>query len=119
MKETQNGYYITEDNPLEKVLLEPQEEIHLSGMNLIELVLPQCIRVWCYDNQLTKLLIPMGCKGIHCSDNNLTQLIIPKTCLIVICKNNKLIQIITNLIESRDPVKIQLANNLQLANINI
>jgi hypothetical protein len=127
-----NGYYITRDNPTVKVLLEPQDDISLQRMNLIELVLPMCKSVWCHsnylkeliipesvellncsNNQLINLIIPKSCKLIDCSNNKLKKLIIPKPCKIIWCRNNKLYPIIVNLLQSEDPIKIQLANSLQ------
>jgi hypothetical protein len=124
-------YYITEDNPTEKVPLEPQEIINLIDIKLIELVLPKCRRAYCYFNNLTKLIIHDDCEYVDCSDNYLTELIIPKNCkgfncnrnnltkLValhassVLCSDNNLHPLITQLFESCDPVKIKLANNLQ------
>jgi hypothetical protein len=91
-----NGYYITADNPTEKVELVSQVQIYLPHMFLIELVLPRC-------------------KFVRCQCNRLTELIIPKTCELIYCYSNFLPKVIIDLFESNDPVKIQLANNLQLA----
>jgi Leucine-rich repeat (LRR) protein len=144
-------YYITKDNPTVKVPLEPKHDINLCSKNIIELILPKCKRVWCYqnqlkklilpedceliscsvnelteliipktckdldcsDNQLTQLTVPIGCELIDCSNNKLTQLIVPKTCEWICCYANKLHPIIINLLESEDPIKIQLACSLQ------
>jgi hypothetical protein len=108
-----NGYYITKDNPTVKVILEPQEELILSGMNIIELVLPKCKKIYCGGNFLTELIVPEGCDYVYCRYNNLIKLIIPKSCKRIMCNNNKLLKIIINLFQSKDPVKIALANNLQ------
>jgi hypothetical protein len=149
-----NGYYITVDKPNEKIILEPQDEIYLCDMNLIELVLPECKLVWCRNNNLTELIVPKGCEYVNCAYNNLTKLvlpnsvkqvhcavnllteliipwgcdyvscshnnliklIIPNSCKTVLCNFNKLHPIIIDLFQSEDPIKIQLANNLQLVN---
>jgi hypothetical protein len=135
MKQNQNGYYITEDNPTIKVPIKPQNEISLNGMKIIELILPRCKQVHCFGNKLTKLVIPEGCEEVDCTDNQLTELIIPMGCKRVNCNRNKINKlivskscetvlfvynrlhpIIENLLGSKDPVKIALANNLQLAN---
>jgi hypothetical protein len=126
-----NGYYITSSEPNIKVPLEPQDDINLSFMNLIELVLPQCKRVYCSYNLLTELIIPEGCEYVSCRDNMLTKLILANSCNDVWCYNNYLTKliipkncqvwchnndfhpIITELFESRDSIKIQLASNLQ------
>jgi hypothetical protein len=129
------GYYITKDSSKEKTILKPQHIIELSNMDIIELVLPKCKTVKCDDNYLGKLIIPEGCESVNCSYNNLRELIIPKSCVWVSCHNNKLTKliipmscdwiscsenrlhpIIINLFHSDDPVKIQLANSLQIAN---
>ena len=126
------GYYIQKHNPTEKIPLEPNNEINVSYMKLIELVLPKCNRVFCSfnylteliipqgcewvscrDNKLTKLLLPDSCKEVWCYDNYLTKLIVPKNCH-VWCHNNDFHPIITELLESDDPIKIQLASNLQI-----
>jgi hypothetical protein len=125
-------YYIQKDNQTEKIPLESQDKINLCGMNLIELILPPCKKVYCSCNNLTKLIIPEGCEVVGCSNNKLTELILPKSCVVLDCANNKLIKLITsknckivfcennklrqtiiNLFDSQDPVKIQLASNLQ------
>jgi hypothetical protein len=108
-----NGYYITHYNPSVKVPLEPQDEIFLPCMDIIELVLPKCRHVMCSSNQLTELIIPMGCETVSCSNNNLTKLIVPKTCKYVNCTDNNLPKVIIDLFNSDNPIKIQLANNLQ------
>ena len=126
------GYYIQRNNPKEKILITYKDKIVLTDMDIIELVLTKCNAIWCDNNRLTKLILPQSCKYIYCSSNKLTQLIIPpncnelncryneltelilpKTCEKVLCYNNNLPPIIENLIESQDPIKIQLANNLQ------
>jgi hypothetical protein len=128
-----NGYYITQDYPTVKVPLEPKEIIDLSYMGLIELVLPKCKKVWCHRNYLTELIIPIGCEHISCYYNYLTELIIPQSCEHVYCWNNSLTKLIThrgckyvecsnnnlhpiigNLLQSNDPIKIELASNLQI-----
>jgi hypothetical protein len=109
-----NGYYIVKDNPTIKIPLIPQKSLHLSGMNLIELVLPTCKEVYCWNNQLAELIIPPGCIVVDCCNNNLTKLIVPKSCKIIYCRFNKLPKIIVDLFRSQDPIKITLANNLQL-----
>jgi hypothetical protein len=58
----------------------------------------------------------MGCKIIHCHNNELTKLIIPKDCQYIKLTGNKLHPVIENLLQSKDPIKIALANSLQLAN---
>ncbi len=78
-----NGYYITYDNPKVKVPLEPQEEIQLQKLNLIELVLPMCKKIECGGNLLKKLIIPPGCESVSCHNNKLTKLIIPMGCTYV------------------------------------
>jgi hypothetical protein len=108
-----SGYYITKNNPTVKFPLEPQEKICLDNMDLIELVLPKCREVYCYYNELTELIIPTGCDYVDCSYNKLTKLIVSKTCKTIWCYNNNLPQIIIDLFESDDPIKMQLANNLQ------
>jgi hypothetical protein len=108
-----NGYYITRDNPTKKFTIEPQDEILLYVMDIIELVLPKCKWVNCNCNHLTELIVPQGCKRVYCVHNKLTKLIIPKSCTMILCHNNNLHPIIINLFESRDPIKIKLANNLQ------
>jgi hypothetical protein len=132
MNKNQNGYYITRDNPSEKVLLEPQEKINLSFIDLIELVLPMCKSVWCNSNYLKELIVPESVELLNCSNNQLTELIISKSCKLIECSNNKLNKliiygspsllwctkndlhpIIIDLFQSNDPVKIQLANSLQ------
>jgi len=126
-----NGYYIQKNQPTVKIPLDPQESIYLESMNIIELVLPECEYVYCWNNNLTKLIIPegceyvdcsynqiskliipMGCEEVYCQNNNLTKLIIPESCRVV-CYSNKLPQIIENLFQSGDSIKIELANNLQ------
>jgi hypothetical protein len=130
-----HGYYITSNNPTEKVPLEPQDEFFLYKWSLIELVLPKCRDVYCYNNQLTELIIPEGCEYVECQYNNLIKLIIPencefigcvnnklnklivpKGCIFIYCGNNNIHPIVVDLFKSEDPVKIQLANSLQLAN---
>jgi hypothetical protein len=145
-----NGYYITANNPTEKVPLVPNDRIYLSFRGIIELVLPQCRCVYCYNNSLKELIIPVGCtyvdcrhnylnklilstscKRVYCVDNKLTQLDIPNDCKEILCGDNLLTKLIIpqdckvnltgnnlhpqikNLLESNNPVKIQLANNLQ------
>jgi hypothetical protein len=82
--------------------------------NLTELVLPMdCERVWCEYNKLTELILPKSCKYIYCSYNKLTKLIIPRDFKDLWNIGNKLPKVIKNLIESCDPIKIELANNLQ------
>ncbi len=127
-----NGYYITKDNPKEKIAIIQHDIIYLSHMSIIELVLPRCREISCSDNYLKELVIPQGCEKINCSYNNLTKLTLPKSCKFINCHNNNLTKliipkdgqfyfwcnnlhpIIINLFRSRDPIKIQLANNLQL-----
>jgi Leucine-rich repeat (LRR) protein len=152
-----HGYYITSNNPTEKVPLEPQDEFFLYKWSLIELVLPKCRDVYCYNNQLTdlygienltnlrqlicfnnqlteliipegceyvecqynnliKLIIPENCEFIGCVNNKLNKLIVPKGCIFIYCGNNNIHPIVVDLFKSEDPVKIQLANSLQLAN---
>jgi hypothetical protein len=130
-----NGYYIIKDRPTEKISLEPKEVLYLDNMNLIELVLPKCKKVYCYGNRLTELIIPDGVEIINCSVNNITELILPKSCIYldcyyneliklivqktcekIYCRYNKLYPIVENLLSSKDPIKIELANNIQLAN---
>jgi hypothetical protein len=130
-----NGYYITSDNPLEKILLESQEVIDLRDMNLTELVLPHCKELICGNNELTKLIFLNGCEHIRCASNRLTKLVLPKDCKYINCQFNILTKlivpknierifnycnllhpIINNLLNSKDPVKIELANNMQFAN---
>jgi hypothetical protein len=127
-----NGYYISRLNPSEKIPVEPRDEINLSNMYLIELVLPKCKKVHCYRNDLTSLIVPEGCeyigcwsnnltsltipmtcKGIVCSDNYLTKLILPKEAEYILCNSNLLPKIIIDLFESGNSLKIELANNLQ------
>ena len=114
-----NGYYIQKYNPTVKVSLESQDKIELYFMYLIELVLPKCKEVDCSYNLLTELIIPEGVEFVNCSYNHLTKLIFPKTCKWIFCHNNRLHPMIIELFQTDDPIKIQLANNLQLANINI
>jgi hypothetical protein len=127
-----NGYYRTRDNPSVRWPLAPQDGIYLYGMDIIELVLPKCKYVNCANNYLTKLIIQEGCISIDCGSNFLAELIVPKSCTIVYCYYNKLKylyvpktcgyvrcsdnllpSLIMELFESDDPVKIELANNLQ------
>ncbi len=115
MNKNKTGYYITQDNPTLKIPLHSQEKIFLPSMGIIELVLPECKYVWCSGNELTKLIIPESCESINCQYNNLTELIIPRGCTYVSCGFNNLPKVIENLFNSDDPIKIQLANNLQLA----
>jgi hypothetical protein len=61
-----NGYYITQDYPTKKIVLEPRDAISLYNMNIIELVLPKCKEVWCCRNLLRKLIIPEGCEYVNC-----------------------------------------------------
>jgi hypothetical protein len=136
MKESKNGYYIMKSNPTEKVVLRSEELIDLFSKELIELVIPQgCKKVYCSYSSLTKLIIPEGvefisciynflteliipngCKFISCHHNNLNKLILPMSCEEIYCYNNNLHPIVENLFHSWDPVKIQLANSLQLTN---
>jgi hypothetical protein len=88
------GYYITKFDPTIKVEIFPQETIALNYKNIIELVLPECKVVRCYNNQLTKLVVPDGCKKVNCDDNQLTELILPNSCEFVSCENNKLTELI-------------------------
>jgi hypothetical protein len=130
-----NGYYITENNPTVKVPLEPQEETILFSKEIIELILPKCERVYCWNNYLTELTIPEGVKLISCEYNKLEELILPKSikyincrfntlskliisknCDYIECYSNNLPLIIIDLLQSKDPIKIELANSLQLAN---
>jgi hypothetical protein len=110
-----NGYYITSDNPTKKILLEPKRSITLVAEELIELVLPKCTFVDCSFNKLTELIITEDCEYIECQYNPLTKLIIPKNCKRVNCFGTKLPKLIKNLYESKDYVKMRLANNLQVA----
>jgi hypothetical protein len=148
-----NGYYIIKNNPTVKVSLKPQKTISLVWRDIIELVLPECNEVNCYNNKLTELIIPHGCKRVDCSNNNLKELFIPHSCKDIICYSNDLVNLtisngcefvncdhnnltklilpesctdvycgfnmlhpqIKNLLESKNSIKIQLANNLQLS----
>jgi hypothetical protein len=127
------GYYIQKHNPAKKVILKTNDDIDICDMGIIELALPKCRRVWCWNNELSSLIVPEGCELINCSHNNLKELIIPKSCKYIYCFNNelsslivpegeyisccdnKLHPIIIELFNSDDPIKIQLANNMQLA----
>jgi hypothetical protein len=128
-------YYITRDNPTVKVLLEPQDDVSLQRMNLIKLVLPMCKNVWCDCNYLTELIVPESVELLNCNSNYLKELIIPMSCKYLDCSRNELTkliilgipslriyrfnrlpQVIIDLFESDDPIKMQLANNLQLTN---
>jgi hypothetical protein len=147
-----NGYYIQKQNPTLKIPIELQDDINLTSMDIIELVLPKCKKVYCHFNQLkeliipegceivdcwnnklTKLILPESCKEIYCSCNKLTELTLPKNCNIIYCHdnnltklictksctiirvyNNKLHPQIENLLQSKDVIKIALANSLQL-----
>jgi hypothetical protein len=137
-----DGYYITANNPTVKVPIEPISQndfIDLHRMDIIELVLPlyptysifvDCSlnklkelfippgykKVWCAVNQLTKLTLPIGCKLIDCRNNYLKELYVPRSCKEVYCFGNNLHPQIEELFQSDDPVKIALANNLQIAN---
>jgi hypothetical protein len=129
------GHYITTDE-LTKSIIRSQDSIFLRNMNIVELVLPECKNVYCWGNKLTKLIIPQSCENVECWDNQLIELIIPKNCKIINCSYNKLTKlivpksctkvrchnnnlhpIIIDLLESNDPIKMQLANNLQLTNL--
>ncbi len=92
--------------------------ISCNGNNLIELIIPEsCKEVWCVKNNLTKLIIPSSsCNNVFCENNLLTKLIIPKESNRIDCHNNCLPKVIEILLQSRDPVKIELANSLQLTN---
>jgi hypothetical protein len=149
-----NGYYISQCNPKIKIPLEPNDFIYLCDMDLIELVLPQCKKIYCRNNFLTKLIVPEGCEVVDCQRNKLISLNIPQSCIRVSCHTNNLIElilphsctfvdcgnnyltelvlpqgciefyydnnnlhpIIKNLLGFKDPVKIALANSLQVAN---
>jgi hypothetical protein len=89
-----HGYCITQDKPMVKVHLDPQDEIDLSHKNLIELVLPACKIVWCNNNKLTELIIPQGCGYVNCRNNCLWKLIIPDGCEYVYCSDNYLTELI-------------------------
>jgi hypothetical protein len=94
MKNNINGYYIIEDNPTVKIQIELKEEIYLYGMNLIELVLPQCKIINCGINKLNSLIIPDGCEQIYCHYNNLIELILPQSCKKIVCHYNNLTELI-------------------------
>jgi Leucine-rich repeat (LRR) protein len=130
-----NGYYIQKQNPTVKIPLKPKDNLILFNLNIVELVLPKCKEVYCDNNLLKELILPDGCEYVDCSNNQLTELIvpnsvkqfycyknkltkiiIPKSCKFISCWNNKLHTIIVDLFESNDPIKIELANTLQLAN---
>jgi hypothetical protein len=84
---------------------------------LTELIIPKdCKFVSCWNNKLIKLIIHEGCKEVWCYDNNLTELILPKSCEFISCSGNKLHLVIEKLFDSDNPIKIELANNLQIAN---
>lgn len=129
------GYYIKNNTNNKKCILNSENLILLINSNIIELILPKCKIVSCKANYLkhllipsdcqsldcsynllTELIIPKGCLYVDCSENKLTKLIIPKSCKWIHCANNNLPQLIIDLFQSGDPVKITLANNLQLTN---
>jgi hypothetical protein len=88
--------------------------VRCDGNELTELILSKsCKRIYCWNNQLTELIIPEGCEWVHCHHNKLNKLIVPKSCTTISCHDNNLPQIIVDLFQSNDPIKIQLANNLQ------
>jgi hypothetical protein len=93
------------------------KEIYCQYNNLTKLELPKsCEIVYCYNNYLTELILPKTCILASCYSNQLTKLIIPKTCENIHCWSNKFHPIIESLFNSLDPIKIQLANSMQLAN---
>jgi hypothetical protein len=94
MNQNKYGYFIRADNPTVKVRLAPAKYIDLSFKNLIELVLPECKEVRCYNNKLTNLIVPNGCKFIMCCKNNLNKLVLPIGCETVYCSNNNLTELI-------------------------
>jgi hypothetical protein len=89
-----HGYYITRDNPTVKIQLEPRDEITLSSLDLIELVLPECKKVDCSCNYLTELIIPEGCEVVDCGNNKLISLNIPQSCKQLSCWYNLLTELI-------------------------
>jgi hypothetical protein len=93
------------------------ESVSCTNNNLNKLILSDtCTTVFCPFNKLTELIITKNCKEIVCSYNCLTKIKIPITIDSVVCDNNPLPQVIIDLFESKDPVKITLANNMQIAN---
>lgn len=66
-----------------------QEEIHLSGRNIIELTLNNnCNFLYCMNNKI-KTLTLKKCIACNCSDNNIHELIYEQ-CDGLACQHNKL-----------------------------
>jgi hypothetical protein len=88
-----NGYYITSDGT--KHILEPNNSIYLCNMGIIELVLPDGIKIInCRDNKLTELIIPEGTERVWCWGNELTKLDLPDSVIKADCYFNKLTELI-------------------------
>lgn len=62
---------------------------------------------------MTKLIVPNNCTFLNCTNNQLFKLIVPKNIQYFIIENNKLSKLIKELLSSNDPIKIELANNIQ------
>lgn len=89
------GYYITSKG--EKVVFEPSHIIHLSGMDLIELVIPNQVNtVFCHNNQLTELIIPDSVEEVYCWNNKLMKLIVPYSVDTINCRTNNLTELIVS-----------------------
>ena len=90
------GYYITADG--EKVILESQKRVDVSNKNIVELVLPDGVRLdHCYNNQLTELNLPESVEWVSCENNQLKELNLPEGIEEVSCENNQLTEL--NLLE--------------------
>ncbi len=87
------GWYKTSNGV--KHELETTNDIYLTYMGLIELVIPDGVKeVVCYSNKLTKLIIPDSVTYINCRGNNLTELVIPNGVIEVYCSDNLLTELI-------------------------
>ncbi len=89
------GWYKTSDGTLYE--LETTNDISLCYMDLIELVIPDGVRVvWCWNNKLTELIIPDSVVAVLCDKNLLTKLIVPDQVEYINCRNNQLTKLIVS-----------------------
>ena len=62
---------------------------------LTSLVVPEGVeRLYCSENQLTSLVVPEGVERLYCSENQLTSLVVPGGVARLYCYNNQLTSLI-------------------------
>jgi hypothetical protein len=107
-------YYILNDKKIElKNWKKTDKYIFSANIQVSEIILPPCKSFRCESIGL-KTLIMTSCDVIECTNNPIEKIYIPKNVQKIKLENTKLSEVIINLYKTLDPIKIELANNLQI-----